>query len=715
MNVLWRCIVVAVMAVPVAGDAEVRVAARAGAEECLSRGAILATTDGHVPVRVTLRAGESSYRLPLASEFTWDVRVDSEGCWSETVSWSNADPGSLSLEVHKSATVRGAFEGLAEDPPLLEGALFFRRNGGRAIHPGRPALRTNCTVAFPRWSCSVPADIAVDLRLDIRGFASVHYWGVVARARESHLLEPRRLHPGGSVTGWVETARGEPIARAKVTLYPLTADAPSEDPGRAALRARSAFSSDRGFFQITGLEPGVYRLVSEAPGLSAATIPELRVRDEEPTAWPRPITHVAPASLEVTLSPPLDSNGKPWKLELEEKSPLPLNRKPAVRGNANKDGKWLVDRLRADSHRLTVQNSAGSDLEVLDVDLSEGGTKLLSVEVRHISVRGVLRSRGEPIAAGIQFENFSGRVVHAETGEDGHFEAVFPSAGSWVPTVRYPRSGASSRIALKAIEVAADGHELEIDVPGGRIHGRVITSESFPERTAVYVIRDGKPAAQVLIDGDGEFTFIGLESGSYSLAAASSRAATARPVDVSLDENSSLEVELVLEPYALVSGVVVTPRGTPASGAVVRFSFDEGRSWSTRVADARGEFEVRSPSDVQAVELVVLTYAYPASVARVPRERRSIVLRLQEHGGLLRIKNGAIPYVRQHAFGAPLRAFHYPEPFGRFEGGAYLEAGPYVVCPDRQIDSSCRDVVVAPGAEVLVEFPSSRQTETATP
>jgi hypothetical protein len=705
---LVRLFFVALVAAPVAAEVTVHVSTVPDARSCVDHAVLLATAAGSEPVRIAVKPGQSSQQLTLPPDKTWDVRVEADGCWSETLSWSDADAQPLAFELRRAATLTGRLEAPAE-VRSLEGLLFLRKPG---THAG---TRTHCTLQAAEWACGVPAEVPVDLRLDVPGYASVFYWGVIARARDTRRLEPRRLEAGGSIVGWVQTAAELPIAKARVTLYPLAAQTSGDDATKAAFRGRSTTTDQRGFFQLTGLEPGMYRLVSEASGLSAATIPEIRLRAAESVVWPRAITHVAPATLEIALSPPVDSDGQPWTIELAEKSPLHHDRKPPLRRPASMDGKWTAARLRADVHQLTVRSGSGSELEILDVDLTEGGPKFVPITVRSIAVRGVLQSQGEPLAAGLRFENDSGKVVRTETSDAGSFEAVFPATGTWVPTIQYPLRGRGSRLVLDPVEITGPENDLEIEVPGGRLHVRVTAKSIRPEQAAVHVLRDGKPVAQALVEPGGEFTFIGLKVGNYSIGAESEHAATPSPVEVSIDADSSREVEVVLEPYAMLTGMVVTPRGTPASGAVVRISTDDGRWWSTQVADAEGRFEVRSPAGVGAVELVILTYAFPAATVRVPPTQKSVVVTLKNIGGIVRVRGAPIPYIRLHTFGAPVRAFHHPEPFGRFGGGVHLEPGVYTVCPNRVVEPTCRSVTVYPEADVTIDFTPPAEKETSAP
>lgn len=696
-----------------AADVRIRLNPELSAEACAHRGWLVGRAAvGDVSIRVPLREGETVYRLSLTADQAWELGAELEGCWSETIVWSPTESAEVSLNVYRAGSIGGEFETEAEPTEDLKGLIFPLRGSEIRGDASGGGIPVSCELDFPRWHCLVPANISFDLRLDLPGFASIHYWSVRATSQTVQELEPQQLVAGASLSGWVQDSEGVLRRDAQVTLYPLEADESRLDKERVVARRRAVMTNERGFFQFTGLEPGSYRLVSELIGLSPATVPEVRVREGESVVWPRAIAHAPFATLEVAFYPAIDPDGERWMVELNETTSLHLERGPSLKGRATIDGQWTAKSLRADLYRLIVRNKNGSELERIDVDLTEGGLKDITVNVRSLRVRGVLRMGDEPLRAEVSFTNFTGKFVRVTTSEDGRFEARFPAGGKWIPEIRYPAGRSGSTVILDPVEVLpGNGGEAEIEllVPGGRIRGEVV-SDGAAVRAAVHVIRNGHIVAQVVTPETGKFDFIGMRSGAYALDAEGEPGATPEPVQIEVEGNQVRDVRLTLAPFQWVSGTVFTPAGTPASGAVIHVLRDGGQSWIRIVTDVSGRFEYRTPAGSGDGGLVVVTYSYPSALIRVPANRRGpVVITLKPEGGILRIRNGAIPYIRSPHASAPMRAFYFPDPRGRFNGGVYLEMGTYLVCPGRQVDGSCQTVTIAPGADVEVDFSEGKK------
>lgn len=705
MKRLASVAIVLLAALPaVATEVIVELAPVSGAGPCA--GSIVAVSAQGVIVRERVVLTQSVSRVALTPEQSWTVSLDSEGCWSETAGWSAETGNTVRLPVHRAATVAGTLRSSESFPPAQLSALVFPvppANGASSDQVGHP---TGCKLVYPDLSCRVPAGLELDLRIDVPGYASLNYWGISASPGTVSQQEPRRLIAGGSVAGWVEDSQRKPIAAAKVRLTPLMGDA-----SRTNAASASAVTNKRGYFQIAGLDPGTYRLRSEAEGLSDAQIAEIRVAAGEALIWPRRITHVPMATLNLTLDPPVDPAGDRWTVELSEGRPLLPDAEPLVR-SATKEGVWNAGKLRADLYRLKVSSAAGSVLERLDLDLSEGGQRELTLTVRSVRVTGVVRIGDEPLETDLELTNFTGKFVNVRTAVDGTFETFLPSAGEWKPILRYPSARGGSAIELDPVTVsdAAVPTHLELKVPGGRVRGEVVDLAGKAHKAAVHVVRSGRPIAQRITDDDGHFDLIGLSSGTYGVDAQGKAGTTPHPVVVELKENDAVDVRLVLEPNRIVEGTVFTPNGLRASGATVYYSSDAGRTRRKVVANMQGRFEISLPGGTSDVHLVVLTYEYPASLLTVAAAGgRPIDITLAPAGSLLRVRGaGSSAYVRSGPSVMSIYAFYYPEPRGRFDGAVYLAPGRYLICPSAT-SSDCKPVILGVGGEEVVVFEEAKE------
>jgi hypothetical protein len=689
-------------------DLEVHLAPDAQARHCLKSGRVTATR-GDEAVSVPTREGQYVYHLTLSGGPAWEIALAAEGCWSEVLH-SAGDEGPLSIAVHRAATASGVFESGTRPGGALRGLVFPLQSGGAARLLGVHGMSTRCALDFPAWQCSVPAGVPLDLRLELPGFGAIHHFDVVAAEDAPAKLPRQRLLAGATVAGWIEDADRVAVPNAKVTLYPMQAPAPTGETKGLAARRHVATANAKGFFQLAGLEPGMYRLVSEANGFSPVNVPEVRVREGESLVWPRPIVQPPVARLEVLLSPPVDPGGSPWVVELEEKAPLHLAAVPPVQGKASAAGRWEAAPLRADTYRLRVRDRNGAPLENVTVDLSEGGLKTIAVDVRTIAIRGVLLVGDEPLSGHLSFTNYSGRDVEARAGEDGVFQAIFPAAGRWVPALEYPRQG-DSRIQLAAVDIDpqnAASEPLELRVPGGRIRGVVLGPQKTPARDVVVHLMRGEAglAANATTGADGRFELVAVAPGSYRVQADGNRMATPRAIPLELDDHETKELTLLLAPKRRLEAIILTPFGTPASGAWVKIAPYGDQGWFTLSADAAGRFGFSVPGGAGDVPLVVTTYAWPSAAALVSTETRApVTIRLRPDGGVLRVRNAHFPVIRTSGVTAPFGAFKIPAPHGRPEDSALLEPGTYVVCPDENVPAeTCRSVTIAPGTQQTLDF-----------
>jgi hypothetical protein len=181
-------------------------------------------------------------------------------------------------------------------------------------------------------------------------------------------------------------------------------------------------------------------------------------------------------------------------------------------------------------------------------------------------------------------------------------------------------------------------------------------------------------------------------------------------VAVDLHDNPSAELKLTVDPLRAIRGVVLTPAGQPASGALVRLSLDGGLGWSDLNADVEGRFDYAVAGETAEVLLVALTHSYPAAFTRLrlaagTTDPFTIVLGAQ--GGRLHVRGKAYVIARDAV--APFFVFGLP-----YEGpelGAYVEPGSYSVCPQAGLSDDCRRILVGAGSNVNVDMLSPKSKE----
>lgn len=694
-----------VAGVSVAADVRVHLNASPDAARCIAGARVFARSNAAEVVGTITDGATTTLTLPGGG--SWTVRAVSEGCWSETAEMSPLE-GDVHLRLYASAHLRGSFLKPA-GPSLheLKGAVFATPQTSERALPARESGHPiDCQLDAIDWDCEVPSGVPFDLRLDAPHFAPLFFWNVVARAGEARTLEPRALQKGSSMSGWVAGPDGKAIRDARLALLPAM-HAVGEQT-RVGTRELTARTNERGFFQFAGVPPGEYRLVSRAENLSPIAIPIVRIGEDESLVWPRVITHLAPASVELQLDPATD-DGRPWIVALEEHVPLTASPAAPLRRAANADGSWRAENLRADLYRASVADTDGSVLERFEADLSRSGTTRIPVSVRRINVRGVLRFGDEPLQADVRFSNQSGRSVSAKANGLGQFDARFPSTGKWTPIV-YPDGPNGPRIRARSImipDAEADRDTIEIVLSGGRIRGKVLDQRGRAVKAAVHVVRDGTLSAQQITDDDGAFSFIGIDKGDYAVSAEGDAGASPER-RTTVADGETVDLKLELRALSELRGVVLTPSAAPASGAVVRISTDGCRSWSDVIADVEGRFEYSAAETGAPITVVVLTFSYPALFAQLPSSAREpVTLRLQDRGGKLRVTRRA--FVGKGSALAPLSMFFFPgSPLGLYDGAAYLEPGPYTVCGGQTAEARCQQVTINPAIDVTIDPEAAR-------
>lgn len=710
----WRFILAILLCSGNAEAAQVPVRLLSAGTACRGEAVIVAEAESGKRATARAAADQQSLAIDLATGFSWTISADRASCWSDRASWSAPDAGEIVLRSYPLATLSGRLEGpRARSIKEVRGHVHVHDGDTRADSDALPRASTSnssCSIAESAWRCTVPADVGFDFRLDIPGFAAQYFWDLSVRPAAAYEVEPQTLVAGSSIAGWVVDPRDAPIARARVSVSPEIA--PSRRREREA-RVQNVRTNRRGFFQFTGLPPGTYRIVSHAPELSPAVVPQIATRGGETITLARPVRHAPPVELEVLVDPPTARGAGRWIVELAEATPLYGGRPPKIISlRAGDGGRWTASGLRADAYELTIRDDRGGLAHRATVDLFDGGPGTLTVTIAQIVVRGVVRAGDEPLPSDVRLWNRSGRTVETATDADGRFEVTLPSAGTWEPAVLAPRGPRAAEIAAAPFEIPEDppgdaAHEVVIQLAGGRIRGKAVNAEQKTGATMVQAFRGTRPAAQQETADDGEFDFVGLEPGTYRLDARTSHSMTPQPVDIVIEKEESREVTLVMEPYARLNGYVVTPDGRPASGAVVKVSADGGASWQRMVTDVRGHFERRVRGGAGMVQLVVLAYDYPAAMLAAPLTEEPVRVQLRRDGGVVQFRSLALLIAR--GVRAPAHIFRFRSD-GPFDGIIHLEAGVYTVCPVNAPEEQCRSLTVSPSTRENVDFTPPRRS-----
>lgn len=610
---------------------------------------------------------------------------------------------------------------LAADAPTarVHGALKTDarerwRDCGLTLRPSTgpgEAKTAPCRIdADGRWSADVPADIAFDLKLQVRGFAPLYWFETTLQARGDNDLGTRRLQKGGSISGYVRGESGKPVEGADVTAFPVAPG--GEDVAVRSLRAKS---DAHGFFQIVGAADGVWHLQSKHAGLTAAEGGLIDVKQGEETALARPIVHLGLQALDVYVTPPVDRAGNPWRITVDKRlTPSSRVSRTVARGDAGMNGFWRAEKLEAGEYTLIISAAGGGTRKLQTVRL-ERGTEVLPILLDDVGVRGKVRSGSTPITARITFSDDDGASVIADTDAGGEYALSLPHEGAWHVELKNEKTRLKLFRLLRAEVKRRDGEEfarVDIELPEGRVTGTVVDAAGKPAQ-AIVVVRqeDGDMLAQVFAEG-GAFEIVGLRKGAAKIDALTPDARSALlPIDI----GEKTEVELVLGRQETIRGIVVTREGYPIAGAIVRALSGGFSSVQSVVTGSNGRFEMSLPSTTAAMTFLLLAPQSPIRMIQVPAGysfAEPIRIVAAPIGGRLRVKfRGAPPWPLIRSSGDPVPLVHlfYPPDTSGYPGGlsedgfaADVEPGEYTVCAQVPVPV-CGTQRVIPAGNALID------------
>ena len=473
-----------------------------------------------------------------------------------------------------------------------------------------------------RFACEIPLG-SHDLRFWAQGFADAYVWGVESRTDAAHDVGELTLIPGASLVGWVEAETEVPLQNVELKLQPVTSgrSRSPEASRRQGRKVREARPDDRGFFQIVGLEPGVYKVQASHQGFAPAHA-SVRLWPNRATRLERPFLVLRrPAELEVFLHPPLPPTADAtWRVRLDrvDRSGRPLEaigERPADLG-----GNVRYPEVPFGRTRVTVLGPEQMlwHTEVVEVELPR---EELFVDLQLTEIRGSIHRGEEPIQGVLRFgRGFTGRLT-LESDEHGAFKGYVPGPGPWQIAVE----SEDSRVKKTLNRVEAESvpgyswKRVDVQILETALRGRVVDAEGAPfmfaQVSAVAMVEEVEAREAVVVqrtDELGEFEMLGLAAGRTVVSAVGisegRRFASREPLDVEIEvgETDTDSIELVLHPSKRFEGRV-THGGRPVSGAQVLAIAAENVTTQTprMITDENGIFSLELPDSTRRVLLAL--------------------------------------------------------------------------------------------------------------
>jgi protocatechuate 3,4-dioxygenase beta subunit len=261
-------------------------------------------------------------------------------------------------------------------------------------------------------------------------------------------------------------------------------------------------------------------------------------------------------------------------------------------------GAWELEVVDGQSHPLTMD--VGPRLEL---ELGEGETKelVLRVEPRDGTIAGTVRdAEGQPVADAWVSAAFVPELTRPDApkndGEPGTHSktrmVMITSDGADTPSTLPPQltdqdgrfrfeglrrgdytisaefDGGASKAVLEKVRPDA---EVSLDLaPLGALEGRVL-SNGEPADCIARLIGPSERSVRVR---DGKFELDRLEPGAYTVEASAGDGSTSTRVEIEAGETA--EVELALERFAKITGVIVDESGQGIAGAEILIGSGSG-------------------------------------------------------------------------------------------------------------------------------------------
>jgi hypothetical protein len=689
-------------------------------------------TGGGAPVQA--EAGPDGVALDLASG-VWQVHASAPGYWSEgaEVAIGRHAPDSVRLVLWPAASLHGAIESTGDEllPRDVEVRLSaIPADGGvPSASPSRAELR--CPIEDGAWSCLGPAGV-FDVQLAAVGYAPRYAWDVGLDAGARTDLGRTVLRRTASAFGRAVRRDGsDPQGPCRATLRAdaTRRGAPVPDgEGQAEDETRlSALLSRRGYFHVVGVPPGRHVVAVECEAASAFR--ELHVEAERETRVDPPL-RLEELTLDVTVTPGVDPDGRPWRITVV--ATAPHWRRIADDAPLAADGRWTRRGLTAGTYRVDLEGSDGTQRLQRFLDLDERSGPL-SLRVGLVPVAGRVRLGARPLRARLVFTNAAGgEPATLASDEDGRFQGLLPIGTDVVESLwTVEAHGAQPPVQrrLESVRVpppsGAGSAWLELALPMVAVRGTVVSEEGEPRSGAQVTIEDTGGGARAVTASDeaGGFEVAELPPGRYT-ALADSAEGVSEPTALEVVEGVESELALVLKSAERVAFHVASSQG-PVADAAVQFWIPPGVPRGFTRTDADGRFAADLPPGTTEVGLTVGAPGHALKLARLPVADEQTITLATAGGTLLlelqrpgRAPDGTPYLVHDGAIEAAgaLAGWGADVAGGRDGGRLVVEAGSYALCfvnPEEVAalwrgalpSDRCRTGRVEPGRSLTLSVP----------
>lgn len=595
--------------------------------------------------------GEVQVQVPAGSR--WWLAVESDEYWlaERLLDVGVAGGGVFSFVLRPAGwvTARVTSSQDRELPSAIQLGVMQSR-----VRETAARARSSCPVTEGSIRCKVPAGL-IDAKLSSEGKTPHYFWDLEVAPEETISLGELILVQGASLTGWVlgrETSKetSENPARIQASLAPEVygyGTDPTDEARLGSMDLRTPVQ-DNGFFQLTGIPQGTFRLRVTSPNHSTYESEPLTIDSAEELELD-PIELLPRATVRVFVEPATDPFHVPWRFELQQREAhsVIVGR---YDGEANPEGLWEVPAAELGSYSLTIYDSRGSKWHMERLGIwQEDLEQRVELPLTRLEIR--LSLAGQPLEkAQIELKNLmAGAKLRRMTNDEGVAYFFLPTDLEWEAMVIQPDNGVRAEfhdLAVPEVEWDERWPVLELEVPDTTIRGVVVNEDGQLQPEAFVDLEvAGGDGLDTPVDSDGTFELRGFQPGLVTLQARKregngehrrSQAVTLH----ALEKQETGPVRLILQESQILEGQVVAPSGAPVPGAfVVAFpEFPSGppNSMIEQVyTDADGVFQVSVRTSVSSVQLAVFPPGFSATQQRIPLPAEPVIVPVDTAGGTI--------------------------------------------------------------------------------
>lgn len=609
-------------------------------------------TGERTELRIPVETLPATFEQPLAEGSRWHLSIEGDRHWMRETELTVGPGETLELIVWPAGWIR-AHVTLDDPKAELPGELEVRFQKGVDV-PGLDDFEAvSCPLEEGEVRCKLPAG-RLDLRFAIPDFVPIYAWDRALPLGGSVDLEPLRFRRGASLVGWVAAEHGPlteaELAEVEVTVAPGVIAQAAEERAveRQVAMTRRITPGLRGFFQVSGIDPGLYRVEADHPHYAGTRRgPVLVETDAELELEP---LELPPAtSLEVRASLPTDPYLEPWRVELHRRGADQVYLEKVAEGTTLENGYWRLPDIDPGDYLVYVYGSRRGLWYQGPVNVLPGDN-VLEAEVAFTRLEGLVTLDDEPLPHYriLFYDEGQGRQVGFRGTEEGKFYAFLPKDQVWRVTIEQP--GERVHAQINDFEVPPRDPEdrwpkTVIEIPDTHLEGTVIDGSGRPMAGVEVDLNAAGGSAFRATEEDGTFVFRGLRPGRWTVQAIDRENPRESQVEgVEVRESSPVQVPpLVLETSHRITGHLVGSRGEAIGAARVVASpkYEPGQSPNTSdtvvFTDLEGVFEMTVPGRADEYWLTFGPpgYALDHQLVRLPLDSPLIVLAEEAAGNVV--------------------------------------------------------------------------------